>query len=272
MSEGDRSFVIQLWWEFQPQMMMESRTMKPESGGETREEGEVSPRAIESVEYYVHARVKTTEETKGALPREKGKLSAVEMQTEGPLSWEERKFKLVEGQTEWVGSVRETGCRCRLGPTGMGQDLRQPRVRKEEPWEDGGGEPSADLAQAEGPESNQFGPLHLLGPEAKNLSPVQRELRVSPFHDLSPVKENLNEEKKSNPISSDRRSMKQIKGVTHFHNWEEGDRRDDQVEAPPMVDVNSRYVVPNSEDSPSSMISVFGRPLLLGGSSGQRVL
>ena len=86
VSEGDRSFVIQLWWEFQPQMMLESRTMKSESGGEIREEGEVSPRAIESVEYSVHARVKTTEETKGALPREKGKLSTVEMQTEGALS------------------------------------------------------------------------------------------------------------------------------------------------------------------------------------------
>ena len=210
--EGDRSFVIRLWWEFQPQMMLESRTMKLESGGETREEGEVSPRAIESVKYSVHARVKTTEETKGALPREKGKLSAMEMQTEGALSWEERKLMLVEGQTEWVGSVRETGCRCRLGPTGKGQDLSQARVRKEGPWEDGGGEPSADLAQAEGPESKQFGPLHPLGLEGKNLSPVQRGLRVSP------VKEYLNEEKKRGPISSDRIPMKQIRGVTPFHN------------------------------------------------------
>ena len=31
---------------------------------------------------------------------------------------------------------------------------------------------------------------------------------------------------------------------------------------------DSRYVESNPEDSPSSLISVFGRPLLLGGSSG----
>ena len=146
VSEGDGSFVIQLWWEFQPQLMLESRTIKPESGGETREEGEVSPRVIESVEYSVHDRVKTIEESRGVLPREKGKLSAMEMQSDGALSWEERKLKLVEGQTGWGGSVRETGCRCRLGPTGMGQDLRRARVRKDGPWEDGGGEPSANLA------------------------------------------------------------------------------------------------------------------------------
>ena len=169
---------------------------------------------------------------------------------------------LVEGQTEWVGFVQETGCRCRLGPTGKGQDLSQAWVRKEGPWEDGGGEPSTDLAQAEGPESKQFGPLHLLGPEGKNLSPVQRGLRVSP------VKEHLNEEKKRGPISSDRIPMKQIRGATPFHNWEEGGRRDDQVEAPLLVDDDSRYVESNPEDSPSSMIFVFGRPLLLGGSSG----
>ena len=46
VSEGDRSFMIQLWWEFQPQMMWESRTVKPKRGNETREEGDVSPRAI----------------------------------------------------------------------------------------------------------------------------------------------------------------------------------------------------------------------------------
>ena len=63
--------------------------------------------------------------------------------------------------------------------------------------------------------------------------------------------------------------MKQIRGATPFHIWEEGSRRDDQVEAPPLVDDDSRYVESNPEDSPSSMISVFGRPLLLGGSLGQ---
>ena len=168
----------------------------------------------------------------------------------------------MEGQTEWVDSVREIGCRWRLGPTGMGQDLSQARVWKEGPWEDGGGEPSADLAQVEGHESKQFWLLHLLGLEGKNLSPVQRGLRVSP------VKEHLNEEKKNGPISSDRIPMKQIRGATPFHIWEEGGRRDDQVEAPPLVHDESRYVESNPENSPSSMISVFGRPLLLGGSSG----
>ena len=263
VSEGDRSFVIQLWWEFQPQMMLESRTMKPERGSETREEGEVSPRAIESVEYSVHDREKTTEEPKGVLPREKGKLLAVERQSDGALSWEERKLKLVEGQMGWGGSIRETGCRCRLGPTGMGQELRRVRVRKNGLGDVGGGEPSANLAQAKGPESKQFGPLHLLGPVGKNLSPVQRGLRVSP------AKEHVNEEQKSCPISSDRIPMKQIRGATPFHNWKEGGRRDDQVVAPPLEDDDSRYVGPNHEDSPSFMISVFGRPLLMGGSSGQ---
>ena len=45
VSEGDRCFVIQLWWEFQPQMKLESLKMKPEDEGATREDGEVSSRA-----------------------------------------------------------------------------------------------------------------------------------------------------------------------------------------------------------------------------------
>ena len=237
--------------------------MNPERGSETREEGEVSPRAIESVEYSVHDKVKTTEEPKGVLPKEKGKLLAVERQSDGALSWEERKLKLVEGQTGWGGSIRETGCRCRLVPTGMGQELRRARVRKNGLGDVGGGEPSANLAQAEGPESKQFGPLQLLDPVGKNLSLVQRGLRVSPS------KEHVNEEQKSCPISSYRIPMKQIRGAIPFHNWKEGGRRDDQVVAPPLEDDDSSYVGPNHEDSPSSMISVFGRPLLMGGSSGQ---
>ena len=66
--------------------MWESRTLKPKRGSETREEGDVSPRAIESVEYSVHDRVKTTEEPKGVLHREKGKLLAVEKQKDEALS------------------------------------------------------------------------------------------------------------------------------------------------------------------------------------------
>ena len=53
------------------------------------------------------------------------------------------------------------------------------------------------------------------------------------------------------------------------HNWKEGGRRDDQVGVPSLeIDV-SRYARSNYKDSPSSMISVFGRPLLMGDSSGQ---
>ena len=59
--------------------------------------------------------------------------------------------------------------------------------------------------------------------------------------------------------------MKQFRGAAPFKIWEEGGRRDDHFEAPPLVDDDSRYVESNPEDSPSSLISVFGRPLLLGG-------
>ena len=145
----------------------------------------------------------------------------------------------------------------------MGQELRRVRGRKNGLGDVGGGEPSTIPAQAEGPESKQFGPLQLLGPADKNLSPVQRGLRVSP------AKEQVIEEQKSCPISSDRMPMKQIRGATPFHNWKEGGRRDDQVVAPSLENDDSRYVRPNHEDFPSSMISVFGRPLLMGGSSGQ---
>ena len=47
VSEGDRSFVIQLWWEIQPQLMGESRISKQNKGREIREEGDVRTRARE---------------------------------------------------------------------------------------------------------------------------------------------------------------------------------------------------------------------------------
>ena len=50
--EDDKSFVIQLWWELQPQMQWESWMPEPEGGRETREEGEEDPRAIESVKDF----------------------------------------------------------------------------------------------------------------------------------------------------------------------------------------------------------------------------
>ena len=99
---------------------------EPKRGSETREEGDVNPRAIESVKDYVHERMKMSEKQKGILHREEGKLAVVERQpqTEGAWSREERKAKLVEEQTiQSVQAVREMGCRSRLGPTGMGQQL-----------------------------------------------------------------------------------------------------------------------------------------------------
>ena len=70
--------------------------MKPKSGGDTREEGEVSSRARESVELSVHGRLKMTKETKGALPCEERKLSSEEKQTEGALTCEEETLLSVE--------------------------------------------------------------------------------------------------------------------------------------------------------------------------------
>ena len=106
-------------------------------------------------------------------------------------------------------------------------------------------------------------PLHLLGPAGKTLSPHQRGLRNSP------VKGHLSEEQKNCSNSSARIRKKHFRGAAPFKIREEGGRRDDHFEAPPLVDDDSRYVEFNLEDSPSSLISVFGWPLLLGGSSGQ---
>ena len=99
MSEGDRSFAIQLWWELQPQMMWESRSSEPKRGTETREEGDVSPHAIERVGNFAHDRMKKPEKPNGILHKEMGKLLVVERQTDGAWSLEERKAKLVQEQT-----------------------------------------------------------------------------------------------------------------------------------------------------------------------------
>ena len=242
--------------------MWESRSSEPRRGTETREEGDVSPRVIERVGHCVHDRMKKPEKPKGILHREMGKLLVVERQTDGAWPREARKDKLVEVQTGWGGSVREMGCRCRLGPIGMGQEWKRVRGRKNGLGEVGGGGPSTIPAQAERPETKQHGPFELLGP-TEILSPVHRGLRVSP------AKEQASEEQKRCPISTDRMSMKQIKEATPSHNWKEGGKRDDQVGAPSLEIDDSRYVRPNYEVSPSSMILVFGRPLLMGGSSGQ---
>ena len=96
VSEGDTSFVIQLWWEFQPQMMGECRPSKQNRGRETREEGEVSTRASESVEQAAKESVKRADKTIGALHGEKGKNVAVGGQN-GMLPWEVQKQKLKRG-------------------------------------------------------------------------------------------------------------------------------------------------------------------------------
>ena len=103
-------------------------TMKPESGGATREDGEVSSRARESVELLEHGRLKMTEETEGAF------------------SCEERKSTSMELQTEGADPVWGPGCRFSLGPTCEDQGLRQAWGWKARSCEDRGGEPSAVLA------------------------------------------------------------------------------------------------------------------------------
>ena len=56
---------------------------KPNRGSETKEEGDVSPRARESVEQSAQESVKKTKKPKGVLHREQGKLAVVERQMDG---------------------------------------------------------------------------------------------------------------------------------------------------------------------------------------------
>ena len=182
-------------------MRWESRSSEPRRETETREEGDVSPRAIVRVGHFVHDRMKKHEKANGILHRETGKLLEVERQTDGAWSLEDRKVDSVEKQTGWGSAIREMGCRCRLGPTGTGQEGRRDRGRKKGLGVVGGGEPRTIIDQAERPETKQLGPLQFLGP-AENISPVQRGLRVSP------AKKQASEEQKSCPISPDRMQMK----------------------------------------------------------------
>ena len=62
--EDDKSFMIQLWWELQPQMQWESWMPEPKGGNETREEGDENPRAIESVKDFAQERLKKSEKQK----------------------------------------------------------------------------------------------------------------------------------------------------------------------------------------------------------------
>ena len=253
VSEGDRSFVIQLWWEFQHQMMGESRMSKQNRGRENREEGDVSTHARESVEQAAQESVKRTEKTTGVLHGEKGKFAEVEGQMEGILPWEEQKLKQVVEQKGWAAR-----CWCRLGPTSMVQVRSRVREGNNGLGDVGGSKPKSNRAQA-----NQIGPLFPLDPAAKKLSPVQTGLSKYP------AEKQVNVEQQSCTILPEWKTMKQSSEVTPINNWKEGGRREDQDVIRLMENDVSRYVKPTHEDFPSSKVSVFGRPLLMGGSSDQ---
>ena len=204
-----------------------------------------------------------TEKTTGVLHREKGKFAVVERQTNGILPREEQKLKLVVEQNRRGGSGWATSCRCRLGPTSMVQLRRRDREGKNGLGEFGGGEPSSNRAQVEGPKAKQIGPLFPLDPAAKKLSPVQTGLNKNP------AEKHENVEQQSCPISPEWKTMKQTSEATLINNWKEGGRREDQAIIPLLENDDSRYVKPTHEDFSSSTISVFGRPLLMGGSSDQ---
>ena len=261
VSEGDRNFAIQLWWELQPQMMWENRLSKPRRDTGTREEGDVYPRAIERVGHSAQDRMKKHEKSNGISHRKTEKLLGVERNKDGVGSRDEQKVELAE-QTGRGASVQEVGCRCRPGPTGTGQAVRRDWGKKKGQGEFGGGEPIT--TQPVGTGTKQLGPLKLMGP-AENVSPAQERLRENP------AKEQANEGQKSCSISPNGKQMKLklIREAYPSHNWKDGDRRDVQVGTSSLENDVSRYERTNYEDSPSSMTSVFGRPLLMGGSSGQ---
>ena len=73
----------------------------------------------------------------------------------------------------------------------MTSNLRQAWGRKAGSCEEGGGEPSAVLAQGVGLVAKLMESLHILGPDEKTLSPIQRGLRNGP------VKGHLSEEQKT---------------------------------------------------------------------------
>ena len=120
VSEGDRNFVIQLWWELQPQMMWENRSSKLRRDTGTNEEGDVIPRAIERVGHFAQDMMKKHEKSNGISHRKIEKLLGVERNKDGVGSREERKVELVEKQTGRGVSFQEVDCRSRPGPTGMG--------------------------------------------------------------------------------------------------------------------------------------------------------
>ena len=87
------------------------------------------------------------------LHRETGKVAVVEWQTDGILPWKEQKLKEAEEQNRRGGSGWATSCQGRLGPTRVAQVRRQDREGKNGLGEFGGGKPSSNRAQVEGPKA-----------------------------------------------------------------------------------------------------------------------
>ena len=141
VSEGDRSFVIQLWWEFQPQLMGESRMSKQNRGREIKEEGDARTRTRESVEQAVLENKKRMEKTKGVLHGEKEKLAEVEGQIDGNSHWEEKKLKQV-GEQKGQAAV----CWRRMGPTSMAKERNRVRKGNNGLGVFGGGKPNSNRA------------------------------------------------------------------------------------------------------------------------------
>ena len=112
-------------------------------------------------------------------------------------------------------------------------------------------------------QTNQFGPLLYLDLADNKLSPLQTGLSKNP------AKKNVNAEQQTCTILAEWKMMKQPSKGTPINNWKGGDRRVDQDILPLLENDVSRYVKPTHEDFPSSKISIFGRPLLTGGSSDQ---
>ena len=186
--------------------------------------------------------------------------------TEGVKSGRERKstsmeFLQIEEAEPVMGLVHAFG----LGPTYEDQGSRQAQW-----WNLGLGEGcDVDLSVARDQgailKASERESPHLLGPAGVTSSPHHKGLRKSP------IEGPLIRGHQNNPISS-ARAPKQHKESTSFKIREEGGRRDDQgndFEAHSLMDDAPKYEEFNFENSPSSLIFVFGRPLLYGGSSGQ---
>ena len=218
MSEGDSSFVIQLWWEVQPQMMPKRAMKEPKGGDALREEEGVSTHTGECVETLEHCVLKVTEGT------------------EGVKSFKERKSTPIELQTKEVEPVLGPGCIFSLGPTCEDQGSRHARWWNVGSDESYGADLNAAQDQGASPKANEMEPPHLLGSVGTTLDPYHKGLGKSP------IEGPLSGGHQNNPISSAKAPKKQHKGSIPFKIREEGGRRDDQFEAHSLVDDAPMYV------------------------------